>query len=224
MDDVLLFSAEDGKSGEMLRFWESTETFIVCGRTSNPKEDIAIEKARKDNVPILRRSSGGGTVLQGRGCLNFTLVLSKDSCPQVRTIVKSYEYILNKVVEALKVFNIDASFQSVSDLALSDTLKKFSGNAQKRGKKFILHHGTILYDLKLSDIEKYLKIPHKVPSYRLGRSHNEFITNIALNPHEFKKTLCQIFSAQEQNDQLTSTEEDLLKLFLATKEVEVSNR
>ena len=83
-DEVLLSLAEQKKSGEVLRFWESDKFFIVLGRTSSPVNDIHISAAVHDKIPVLRRSSGGGTVLQGKGCLNYSLILSKETHPQIQ--------------------------------------------------------------------------------------------------------------------------------------------
>ena len=175
-DEVLLDLAEQGRGGEVLRFWESPEIFVVLGRTSNPAEDIYIEEALCDQIPVLRRASGGGTVLQGKGCLNYALILSKEKNPQVMKIRESYQFILGKIVQSLKNLGIAAEFKPISDLAVGE--KKFSGNAQKRGKKFILHHGTILYGFDLSLIEKYLTIPKNIPEYRRGRAHRDLIVNL----------------------------------------------
>ena len=39
-DDVLLHLAEQGQGGEILRFWESPEYFVVLGKISKEQEDI----------------------------------------------------------------------------------------------------------------------------------------------------------------------------------------
>ena len=80
-DEVLWRLAEKDEGGEFLRFWESSEVFIVLGRAGQAQEDVNLVAAQKDNIPVLRRSSGGGTVVQGPGCLNYTLILSKQKRP-----------------------------------------------------------------------------------------------------------------------------------------------
>jgi len=64
-DQVLLELAETDSQDEVLRFWEAKKFFIVLGRISKLEEDVKIEEAKKDGVEIIRRISGGGTVLQG---------------------------------------------------------------------------------------------------------------------------------------------------------------
>ena len=217
-DEVLFTLAEDGQMGESLRFWESEITFIVLGKIGDPLEDLKAKTVREDNMPVLRRCSGGGTVVQGQGCLNYTLILSKVR-PEIATIHKSYQFILGKTIEVLREVQIEAEYKPISDLALIRGEKKFSGNAQRRGKKFILHHGTLLYNFDLSLIERYLTIPKSIPEYRRNRGHEEFVTNIPLPVPTFKKLLAQSFGVCDENYDAHPAEQQKLESFLRTRKV-----
>ena len=192
-DDELLKRAEAGESGEVLRFWESSTYFVVLGRICKEEEDVNLETVKRDNVPVLRRSSGGGTVLQGPGCMNYSLILAKNRHLDISDLRRSYSYILGKVINALESQGVQAIFQPISDLALKSNNKKFSGNAQKRGRNFILHHGTILYNFDLTKISTYLKLPKSQPDYRQNRPHSDFVTNIKLDVRQFKHNFALIF-------------------------------
>lgn len=192
-DDELLMSAEKGHSSEVLRLWESPSFFVVLGRTCQEQQDVFLTECQQKKIPILRRSSGGGTVLQGPGCLNFSLILSKESRPALEHITESYRIILEKVQQSLKGVNIQSEFKPICDLVWTHNGKKFSGNAQKRGRKYILHHGTILYNFDLSLIASCLKMPPKMPEYRQQRSHLDFMTNIPVPCVVLKQALTQEF-------------------------------
>ena len=167
----------------------------------------------------MRRSSGGGTVLQGKGCLNYSLILSKELNPVLHDLRKSYEFILGKVVLALQKSGVQARFYPISDIALEDTQKKISGNSQKRGRKFILHHGTILYNFDIGRIEQYFKMPKDVPAYRQGRSHLDFVVNASISPPVFKKQLKEIFKPFREENFLTDQEKERLKSLEKNKTV-----
>lgn len=215
-DELLLILAEEGQEGEALRFWESPTTFIVLGRTGKPEEELIAEHVRRDNIPVLRRSSGGGTVVQGRGCLNFTFILSKERDPQLNDIRRSYQWILQRVLKVFAELGVAAEFQPTSDLALSDGKKKFSGNAQRRGRKYILHHGTILYDFPLDLISRYLAIPKDQPPYRQGRTHLDFVTNLPVRPQQIKDAFARIFAAGECAE-ITAQQRGRLRSLLESK-------
>ncbi|MFH0753585.1 MAG: lipoate--protein ligase family protein [Candidatus Omnitrophota bacterium] len=192
-DDGLLVAADRHGGGEVFRFWESSSYFVVLGRTCESQFDVDLQVCEKDAIPVLRRSSGGGTVLQGPGCLNFSLVLSRSRGPDIFSITRSYAYILSKVVHILKPMGIDAEFRPICDLVMAVNERKFSGNAQRRGREYILHHGTLLYDFDLSCISRYLKMPPKMPDYRRTRTHADFITNVTLDVPLFKDRFAQVW-------------------------------
>lgn len=190
-DQVLLESAEAGSSDEVLRFWEAKKFFIVLGRISKLEEDVKIEEVKKDGVEIIRRISGGGTVLQGPGCLNYSLILSYERNSSLKDIRKSYKFILNKICNSLKNLNIKPKFEPISDMVLDG--RKFSGNAQVRKRRYMLHHGTILHNFSIGMVEKYLKMPKDEPPYRHGRSHSDFLTNINADSCDIKQTIVSSF-------------------------------
>ena len=218
-DEVLLHLAEKGKPGQVLRFWESPELFVCLGRICKEDEDLKMEEIARDHVPVLRRCTGGGTVLQGRGCLNYSLILSKECDPRIADLRGSYQAILNKVIAALKRLDIEAVFHPVSDIALAGNHKKISGNAQKRSGKFILHHGTILYGFDLENIDRYLKVPKDIPEYRQGRSHLDFVTNVSLSVADIKDAFKDVFGVDRKEEHLDEEERDCLQSFLNTKNI-----
>src|SRR2546430_163392 len=85
LDEALLLAAEaDGP--EVLRLWEWPAPAVVLGAAGRIREEVHEEHCRADEVPILRRASGGGTVLLGQGCLLYSLVLAYDSAPGLSEI------------------------------------------------------------------------------------------------------------------------------------------
>ncbi|MCA9402012.1 MAG: lipoate--protein ligase family protein [Candidatus Omnitrophica bacterium] len=217
-DDVLLHQAENENQQEVARIWESRKLFIVLGRISKASEDVFLENAYHDQVPVLRRSSGGGTVLQGKGCLNYSLILDKERHKALNDIQGSYKHILSLMIEVFKRLNITAEYFPVSDIAIRENQKKFSGNAQKRGRRFILHHGTVLYDFKLDLIPRYLKLPKSIPQYRQQRSHENFVTNIPIQRDDFISAFKETFSLKERSKEVTLEEEKLLNTLLSKED------
>ena len=195
-DEALLKETQGNQGEEVLRFWESPTVFVVLGRISQEKKDLIEENLHKDHIPVIRRSSGGGSVLQGKGCLNYSLILSKAKRPEIHDLKKSYKYILHHVVEALAQLKVKAVFQPTPDVALVENNKKISGNAQKRGRDYILHHGTLLYQFDLGIMERYLHIPQDQPLYRQGRSHRDFVSNAPVSPAAFKSLFAEMWSAK----------------------------
>ena len=176
LDEALLLDAEDGFGGEVLRLWEGLRLAVVLGSGGKLADDVNDDACAAHGVPILRRSSGGGTVLLGAGCLCFSVVLAFGRDPILEDLHGSYAYILRRVIDALPVQGVELA--GVCDLAVGG--KKFSGNAQQRKRHHLLHHGTILYDFDLSLIPRYLREPPRRPDYRGSRDHDTFIRNLGI--------------------------------------------
>src|SRR5947208_11415629 len=82
LDEALLLEAEAGRGGEVLRLWEWPAPAVVLGSACVLRDDVDEDACAAGGVPILRRSSGGGTVLLGSGCLCFSLVLAMERTPE----------------------------------------------------------------------------------------------------------------------------------------------
>ncbi|MCA9399785.1 MAG: lipoate--protein ligase family protein [Candidatus Omnitrophica bacterium] len=221
-DEVLLHLAEKEGAGEFLRFWESPQLFVVLGRICKVEEDLKTEALKADHVPVLRRASGGGTVLQGQGCLNYSLVISKHREKGLSDIGQSYQVILQYIINALRRLDVNVGFWPISDLAHNESKKKFSGNAQKRGKEYILHHGTILYNFDLSLIERYLKIPKSIPDYRGDRGHLDFVCNIPLEADDIKSSIQKEFRITENVNIVSEQEKALMGALKGQRDVCIS--
>jgi lipoate-protein ligase A len=176
LDEALLLQAEaeDPAGGEVLRVWEWPRPAVVLGSGCKLAEDVDQEACQADGVPVLRRSSGGGTVLLGKGCLCFSLVLAFSRHPALAEVRPSYRFILGRLAEAFDIPGLELA--GISDLALDG--RKFSGNAQQRKRHHLLHHGTILYAFDLPQVGRYLRLPARQPEYRAGRGHGEFLRNL----------------------------------------------
>jgi lipoate-protein ligase A len=186
LDEALLLAAEESETGEVLRLWEQPSLAVVLGAGSSVAIDVNVAACAADAVPILRRASGGGTVLIGPGCLCFSLVLAYDSAPGLDDIRASNRFVLERVANALEPL-VDARYEGTSDLAVNGV--KISGNAQQRKRRFFLHHGTLLCGIDVAIFARYLHTPERQPDYRRDRTHSEFVTNLPLTVAEMKRLL-----------------------------------
>ena len=214
-DETLLNWCEKSNETELLRFWESPETGVVLGRSKKVNEETFKENCQQDSIIIQRRCSGGGTVLQGPGCLNYAFILDIKNRPECSNITNTTQFILENVIDALSTFiQNPIIIKGSSDLTVNNI--KFSGNAQRRKRFYALFHGTILYDFKLKNIDKYLKVPPVIPEYRKNRPHLSFIQNVSINPSKIKESFkkqwqCTDFMDSDKLNMLISDNESLVK-------------
>jgi len=172
---------------ETLHLWESPRYSVVLGRSGQAEKEVDLTACQRDGVPVVRRSSGGGTVLVGPGCLNYALLLSLEARPQLHDVRQSFCLLLGSLAAALNL-----QVRGLSDLARGD--RKVSGNAQRRTRHVLLHHGTLLNNFDLSIIGRYLREPVRQPDYRCGRTHEAFLQNLQLDPSELQHRVISAFS------------------------------
>lgn len=194
LDEALLLEAEAG-GRQVLRTWDWSGPAVVLGAAGRLAQEVHEDACRRDGVPILRRASGGGTVLLGKGCLCFSLVLSYDRAPELGLVSSSYRYILGLIAKGLKARIPGIALAGTSDLALLG--RKFSGNSQQRKRRHLLHHGTLLYDFDLESVSRYLPLSPRQPDYRRQRRHSDFLANLPIGRGELKKCLRDIWQAEE---------------------------
>jgi lipoate-protein ligase A len=167
----------------VLRLWEAPSTFVVLGYGKSVSADVHIANCVADGVPILRRCSGGGTVLQTRGCLSYSLILPTALSAELATIQSTTDWIMSAQGRYLASFlGKSVSVRGTSDLTLGNL--KISGNAQRRGRHSVLFHGTVLCQVDIGEIGRYLQVPSYQPEYRKNRSHSDFLRSIDRSPAE----------------------------------------
>src|SRR5207248_4591650 len=83
VDEALLLVAEAGRGGEALRVWEWPRPAVVLGAGGRIADDVDVTACERDGVSLARRSSGGGTVLLGPGCLLYSVVLRYDRAAEL---------------------------------------------------------------------------------------------------------------------------------------------
>ena len=195
-DEALLETIETGASSdECLRLWEARKYFVVLGHSDQMLSNVNVVACNDCDVPILRRMSGGGTVVQGPGCLNYSLILKND--PRlIGNIRDTFQYVLKRHRQlAEDLCGLAVRIDGISDLTLGGL--KVSGNAQYRKARFVLVHGTFLLSFDLRLIEKYLPLPARQPSYRNRRPHLQFITNLNIDSASLREGLRTVWAASE---------------------------
>ena len=140
------------------------------------------------DIPILRRCSGGGTVLQGPNCLNYSLIHPIAEGESLTGIIATNQFVMRGNARALsRALSTPVEVQGHSDLTIAG--RKFSGNAQRRKRNYFLFHGTFLLGFDLELIAEVLRQPPVQPEYRGQRAHEDFVMNLDISANEIKDAL-----------------------------------
>jgi lipoate-protein ligase A len=152
---------------------EGSSPAIVMGISGKPHELIDLDQARNNNIPIIKRFSGGGTVIVDEQTLFVTFIFQKDTFS-----FPAYPEPILKWTESIykPVFNLDPFHLRENDYVIGE--KKCGGNAQYIRKDRWLHHTSFLWDYHPEKMN-YLLHPKKTPTYRAGRAHSDFLCRLS---------------------------------------------
>lgn len=202
-DEALLeYFEQSAGAEELLRLWQPENYFVVIGHGAKWRDEVFTANCVADGVPVLRRCSGGGTVLQGPGCLNYSLILRQDNFAG-GSVQAAFDFVLSRHRQCLETsLGKPVAIAGISDLVLGE--RKFSGNAQYRKRRYALIHGTLLLHFDLDSIAKYLTLPAKQPEYRQKRVHGDFVTNLNVAPAEISEALKLSWQADREFDDVPS--------------------
>ena len=203
-DEVLLDECDAGQRGGVLRFWESSKPFVVVGYGNRIASEVHHAVCEKRGIPIFRRCSGGGTVVQGPGCLNYAVVLRIDSAIELASVACTNKLVMERNRLALQSLIPDLiTIQGHTDLAIEGI--KFSGNAQRRRKHALLFHGTVLLHFDLLSIDELLPLPSQQPGYRQSRTHRDFVRSFPASVVSVKDALVASWKANMPGEPAVAT-------------------
>ena len=203
VDEAMLLECDQGHLRDSFRLWEFEDPTVVIGRASKIDVEVDREHCRTHGIPVLRRCTGGAAVVGGPGCLMYSVVLGFERHPGIERIDVAHQFVMERVLSAVQRQVPEALFQGTCDLTWND--KKFSGNSLRIGRRSLLYHGTILYDGDLDRIAGCLKVPPRQPTYRAGRDHRAFITNIQVDVVELRRHLAESFEVEDESTALPHT-------------------
>jgi lipoate-protein ligase A len=164
------------KSNQFL-IWIPDKIYIVLGASNNPQDSLNMENVTKDNITVLKRPSGGQTVILTPDNIMISAVFVDRYMVHPQDV---FLHINKMIISAIKRMGIhDLALMGISDITISG--KKILGSAIYRNKNVLLYHAVLNIGEPAATFERYLKHPSIEPDYRGGRSHTDFVTSLKEN-------------------------------------------
>jgi lipoate---protein ligase len=161
--------------GFYFNIYEPNDYKVILGMSRTPEGDVYNEACKDDNVSLMKRISGGGTVLLAPGMFVWELIIPTKT--QLLNQKIWFNVLSGWLLNNLSSAGVEnAEVKGTSDITIDN--RKICGASLYIGKNKILYHGTLLLDIDPHLFDKYLKFPDIVPDYRQGRIHSEFVTTL----------------------------------------------
>jgi len=195
------------------------EKSVIIGKHQAAHRETNTRFITENNIPVIRRISGGGTVYHDRGNINFTFIKQSESGKQV-----DFRKYTAPVIDFLLSLGVNARFEGKNDLKINGL--KISGNAEHVHRNRVLHHGTLLFDSSLDDLRSSLRENTSDYITRAVVSNPSSVTNLKENLKnvpdifEFRVIMMNYFFATLPGAELfrlTPEESDGIKYLAETK-------
>lgn len=156
---------------EYFLFWRTVPTLMI-GRFQNTLAEINMPFAKQNNINIVRRISGGGTIYTDMNGWQFSFIVRD---PAGRDT--AFFTFTQPILDALHALGVGAEASGRNDLVIDG--RKFSGNAQYNRKDVTLHHGSLLFDTDLGQLVRALNVDDEKIVAKGIQSVRQRVTNIA---------------------------------------------
>ena len=164
---------------------ESPNTFILChpeapfvniGYHQLMEKSVDVERARQLGYALVRRTIGGGTILDGPWEQDYFAVVDRNSphCPP--TIPGFYGKFLQIPVEALKRLGLEAKIRPPNDILVNE--RKISGNGAITIERANVLAGDLLLDAPTKLMAEVIKTPSEKFQDKVASTMGEWITSI----------------------------------------------
>ncbi|XP_021745721.1 putative lipoate-protein ligase A [Chenopodium quinoa] len=185
---------------------------VVMGISGKAAELLDVNSVLRDKISVIKRFTGGGTVIVDHGTIFVSFICNKEAVPGLQAYPQP--------IMAWSSLLYDEVFRGSEDYRLRENdyvfgSRKFGGNAQSITKNRWIHHTSFLWDYEDANMT-YLKIPQRAPKYRQAREHSEFICRMkdVLPRSEF---IHRTIKAAETHFSLTSIPLDQIESLDSTK-------
>jgi lipoate-protein ligase A len=157
--------------------WHNSQSVII-GKHQNAFAEINYPFTKAQNIPVIRRISGGGAVYHDLGNLNFTFIKRTKKDNQV-----DFGQFTSIIVGFMQSIGIEVNVNKRNSIFIGND--KISGHAEHIFHEKVLHHGTLLFDTDLEMLNKSLE-PYKKYEGKAMPSVRSTVCNI--RPHLFQDT------------------------------------
>lgn len=161
IDEALLCLFDPEKSEPILRTYGWNPPALSLGRFQNAAEALDLDRCQNNNVTVVRRISGGGTIYHADE-LTYSIICTQPQIPPAASVKDSFRVLTGSLIEFYRSLGLNACYavdvepdsiglggRTAFCFAGKETFdilidgRKIGGNAQRRLKSVIFQHGSI---------------------------------------------------------------------------------
>lgn len=156
LDEVLTARVGRGERKPTIRFWQWAGPAVVLGRFQSVQNEIDADVATRHGIQIVRRITGGGTILAQPDDVIMYSIYVPDSFTRGLSFADSYKELDHWVIDALGELGVNAWYEGLNDITSEGG--KLGGAAQARRNNAVLHHAAVAYQMDNALMGQILRV------------------------------------------------------------------
>jgi lipoate-protein ligase A len=220
-------SVSKGESANTLILNHPKKPFVNIGYHQLMEKEIDIEYAKSQGFDLVRRTIGGGAILDGPWEQDYFIIINRGSPDCPTTISEFYQKFLKPSVKTLEKLGLKATVRPPNDILVDG--KKISGNGAITIERSNVLAGDLLLNTPADLMSKIIKAPDEKFQDKLAESMEEWLTSIREHVSNIKRDHIKklyVESFEEELDtklvsgELTESEKNTLESLIKERKKE----
>ena len=152
-----LYHAAAHLGREALFVLRPASPYICIGYHQDAMQEIDLDFAGQNHIPVFRREVGGGAVYLDGQQLFFQLIVRRDRPGVPAKIDEFYKKFLQPVVDTFTRFGVAAEYRPVNDIVCKG--RKISGTGAAQVEDMLILVGNFIQDFNYEMMSKCLRVP-----------------------------------------------------------------
>jgi lipoate---protein ligase len=152
-----LYHAAAHLGREALFILRPSSPYVCIGFHQDAQQEIDLEFARSNNIPVFRREVGGGAVYLDGQQLFFQLLVHRDRDEVPKNVAAFYQKFLQPVIDTFIQFGVVAEYKPVNDIITNG--RKISGTGAAQIEDVMILVGNFIQDFNYEMMSKVLRVP-----------------------------------------------------------------
>lgn len=174
--EAVAHAIDRGLSPNTIILCQPSSPYICLGFHQILEKEVDVEYCRSKNLPIIRRSQGGGATYLDANQVFYQVIAGKDSSVIPFSVENIFEKLLRTTVYVYRKLGLPAEFKALNDVIVCG--RKISGNGAGEFGSTVILVGNIILDLDYDSMASVLKVPSEKFRDKMVKSMREWVTSL----------------------------------------------
>jgi lipoate-protein ligase A len=152
-----LYHAAAHLGREALFILRPATPYVCIGFHQDARQEIDLDFAAANQIPVFRREVGGGAVYLDGMQLFFQLIVRRDRPEVPKHVADFYRKFLQPIIDTFRAFGVPAEYKPVNDIITQG--RKISGTGAAQIDDMMILVGNFIQDFNYEMMSKCLRVP-----------------------------------------------------------------